>query len=81
MNTSEETFVYVLLAQYRSHVLRTACAAVCSECRRGDTPKELNDVITANGKPYWHELLCSDGTLSGTFHVCDAAAIRQMMES
>ncbi len=59
--------------------VEAAYGAACEDCKRGDAPKELNDVITANGRPYWHEILHHDGTSSGSFHVCGAAAIRQAL--
>ena len=55
--------------------LAEAAEIICSECKRGDVPGELNDVITNNGRPFWHQLLHSDGTPSGTYTVCSAAAI------
>lgn len=69
-----------LLAEYREKTYLEACSAICDQCRYGDTPREMNDVLTCNGKPYWHELRHSGGGKSGTYGICEAASIRKLME-
>jgi hypothetical protein len=50
---------------------RERCAKVlCPYCQRGNPVVEYNDVVTANGSPFWH-------LESGVYCICGAAAIRK----
>ena len=62
-------------AEVRKAVLEEAYPRVCEYCKLfGTRVVEVNDVITNNGRPYWHL------DANRTYHLCDAAELRRMAE-
>lgn len=50
-----------------------ASKSMCFWCREGNPVQEFNDVITANGRPYWHKVDLN-------YIICDAAPIQRLAQ-